>query len=142
MSTEEAISICKAIKKNVKYNSTFDLNILKLNRNNEEAIETILQALEKTTKENTDLKELYIRTAKHLDKKGHFELAEYMLAQIEATPTFTTWEEYTTWISKDKIRETIKELEKQYEEALEENSTKAFILKCQIEILKELLEGK
>lgn len=38
--------------------------------------------------------------------------------------------------------EKLQELEKQYEEALDENSTKAFILKCQIEGLKELLEGK
>lgn len=27
-----------------------------------------------------------------------------MLAQIEAVPIFTTWEEYTTWVSKDSIR--------------------------------------
>lgn len=73
-----------------------------------EQLETKVKELEK---ENTDIKEVYIRTAKHLDKKGHFELSEYMLAQIEATPTFTTWEEYTTWISKDKIREIIKELD-------------------------------
>ena len=45
-------------------------------------------------------------------------------------------------IHKDKIREKIDELQKQYKEALEENSTKAFILKCQIEILKEVLEWK
>lgn len=75
------------------------------------AIETVLQKLNMLEKENTDLKDLYIRTAKHQDKLGHFELSEYMLAQIEATPTFTTWEEYTTWVSKDKIREIIKELD-------------------------------
>lgn len=46
------------------------------------------------------------------------------------------------YIEKDKIREKLQELEKEYKEALEENSTKAFILKCQIEILEELLEGK
>lgn len=45
------------------------------------------------------------------------------------------------FIHKDKIREKEEELEKEYKEALEENSTKAFIVKCQIEILKELLEG-
>lgn len=75
------------------------------------AIETVLQELNMLEKENTDLKDLYIRIAKHQDKLGHFELSEYMLAQIEATPTFTTWEEYTTWVSKDKIREIIKELD-------------------------------
>lgn len=43
---EEAISICNAIKKNIKYKSTFDLNILKLNRNNELALETVLNYIE------------------------------------------------------------------------------------------------
>lgn len=46
MELEEAKNICKAIKKNVGYESEFDLNILKLNRNNEEAISTVLQALD------------------------------------------------------------------------------------------------
>lgn len=45
-------------------------------------------------------------------------------------------------ISKEKIRKKLEELQKQYKEALKENSTKAFILKCQIEILEELLEEK
>lgn len=38
------------------------------------------------------------------------------------------------------IEEKQKELQKQYEEALEENSTKAFILKSQIAILQELIK--
>lgn len=49
------------------------------------------EKIEKQEKENIDL----------------VELAEYMLAQIQAIPTFTTWEEYTTWVSKEKIRETL-----------------------------------
>lgn len=69
------------------------------------------EEIEKQKKENIDLKDLFIRTAKHQEKLGHEELAMYMLAQIEAIPTFTTWEDYTTWISKDKIREIIKELD-------------------------------
>lgn len=71
-------------------------------------IQSLRHKMEKQEKENTDLKELYIRTAKHQEKIGHTELAGYMLAQIEAVPTFTTWEEYTTWVDKDKIREFIK----------------------------------
>lgn len=43
---EEAISICKAIKKNIRCNSTFDLNILKLNRSNEEAIKIAINYIE------------------------------------------------------------------------------------------------
>lgn len=71
-------------------------------------IQSLRNKVEKQEKENTDLKELYIRTAKYQEKIGHDELARYMLAQIQAVPTFTTWEEYTTWISKDKIRDLIK----------------------------------
>lgn len=71
-------------------------------------IQSLRHKMEKQEKENTYLKELYIRTAKHQEKIGHTELAGYMLAQIEAIPTFTTWEEYTTWVDKDKIREFIK----------------------------------
>ena len=67
-------------------------------------IQSLRHKLEKQEKENTDLKELYIRTAKHQEKIGHTELADYMLAQIQAVPTFTTWEEYTTWVSKEDLR--------------------------------------
>lgn len=45
-------------------------------------------------------------------------------------------------ISKEVIKEKKQELEKEYKECLEENSTKAFILKCQLEIINEMLEGK
>lgn len=41
-------------------------------------------------------------------------------------------------ISKELIQNKKNELEKEYKEAIERNSTKAFILKCQIEILNEL----
>jgi len=81
-------------------------------------IEQLENKVKELEKENTDIKEVYIRTAKHLDKKGMLELSEYMLAQIEATPTFTTWEEYTTWISKQEIREKIEKLNKEYNEIL------------------------
>lgn len=46
------------------------------------------------------------------------------------------------FVHKDKIREKLEELQKQYEQALEENSIKSSVLKCQIEILIEFLEGK
>ena len=41
-----------------------------------------------------------------------------------------------------KVKDKIEELKKEYEIALEENSTKAFILKCKISALEELLEDK
>ena len=44
------------------------------------------------------------------------------------------------YISKQKVKDKIKELKKEYEIALEENSTKAFILKCKITALEKLLE--
>lgn len=40
------------------------------------------------------------------------------------------------------VEEKIEELKAQYKTALEENSTEAFILKCQITILKELIEER
>jgi len=67
-------------------------------------VQSLRHKIEKENRENTDLKELYIRVAKYQEKKGHTDLAEYMLAQIQAIPTFTTWEEYTTWISKEDLR--------------------------------------
>lgn len=41
-----------------------------------------------------------------------------------------------------KVKDKKEELKKEYEIALEENSTKAFILKCKISALEELLEDK
>lgn len=37
------------------------------------------------------------------------------------------------------IEQKLQELQEEYKEKLEKNSTKAFILKCQIEILEEVL---
>lgn len=48
----------------------------------------------------------------------------------------------TEFISKDKIRETLEKLETEYKEKLNKNSIKAFILKCKIEAVQELLEDK
>lgn len=76
-------------------------DVIKKDRDN---LNIVLDIIEKQEKENMNLKELYVRVAKHQEKKGHTELAEYMLAQIQAIPTFTTWEEYTTWVSKDDLR--------------------------------------
>ncbi len=45
-------------------------------------------------------------------------------------------------ISKSLIKETIEKLRKEYKEKQAENSIKAFVLKCQIEILEKLLKGE
>lgn len=76
-------------------------DVIKKDRDN---LNIVLDIIEKQEKENMNLKELYVRVAKHQEKIGHTELAEYMLAQIQAIPTFTAWEEYTTWVSKDDLR--------------------------------------
>ncbi len=46
------------------------------------------------------------------------------------------------YIPKKKIEDKLDKLVKEYKEELEKNSIKAFILKCQIEILQELLKDK
>lgn len=45
-------------------------------------------------------------------------------------------------ISREVIEKKLKELKKEYKKVLETNSMQAFILKCQIEILEELLQEK
>ena len=45
-------------------------------------------------------------------------------------------------ISVQKVKDKIEELKAQYKTALEGNSTEAFILKCQITILQELIEER
>ena len=72
-----------------------------IEENNKEWLKSRIIELET---ENTNLKDIYIRTAKHQKKIGREELANYMLAQIQALPTFTTFEEYITWIQKEDLR--------------------------------------
>lgn len=106
---EDAISYFKQQVENLKDTSGIiftmpmlqNEDVIKKDRDN---LNIVLDIIEKQEKENMDLKELYVRVAKHQEKIGHTELAEYMLAQIQAIPTFTTWEEYTTWVSKDDLR--------------------------------------
>lgn len=49
---------------------------------------------------------------------------------------------YSNSIPIQKVKDNIEELKAQYKTALEENSTEAFILKCQITILQELIEER
>ena len=101
-----------------------------------QAISNLIKDSENQEKENTDLKELYIRIAKHFEKEGHIELSKHMLAQIEATPYFTTWEEYTTWVSKDKIREKLQIIKSTYSQI----NGDYFNMNNAIQALEELLE--
>lgn len=71
------------------------------------------------------------------------------IEELEAKLEFKSWgdldniqfEEYMNQFIQ-KVKDKIEELKKEYEIALEENSTKAFVLKCQINALEELLEDK
>lgn len=52
------------------------------------AIENLLDGYKELDKDNNDLRRLYRRTAIKLKEKGHEELADYFLAQINEVPTF------------------------------------------------------
>ena len=106
---EDAISYFKQQVENLRDTSgiIFTMPMLQnedVIKKDKDNLNIVLDIIEKQEKENMNLKELYVRVAKHQEKIGHTELAEYMLAQIQAIPTFTTWEEYTTWVSKDDLR--------------------------------------
>ena len=141
MEIEKAIGICKNLLK-IEYDGCFGTKVYhphSMSIEDVEAIETVLKEFERLKEENTDLKELYVKVAKNIKEKGNLELAEYMLAQIEATPTFTTWEDYKTWVSKDKIRAKIE----YYENALDDDFADIedyLKMKYGKEVLKELLE--
>ena len=73
------------------------------------------------------------------------------IKELEAKLEFKKWgdldniqfEEYmNNFIPKQKLKNKIEELNKEYIKELEKNSTKAFILKCQITIVEELLYGR
>lgn len=84
----------------------------------------ILNLVEKLQKENEEAK---------AKEKDYNMLKEYYKEQNEVNAKF---------ISVQKIKDKIEELKAQYKTALEENSTEAFILKCQITILQELIEER
>ena len=84
-------------------------------------LEIALNLIEKLQKENEELKNQET-TARKINE---------LLVQ-----------RYSNSISVQIVKDNIEELKAQYKIALEENSTKAFILKCQITILQELIEER
>ena len=109
-----------------------------------ESIE-ILSDYKRALKENRELRE-YIAIAPNLDE---MTATKYRNIQQDAYIQGRTEEQqkaeqiiYENYILKQKIKDKIEELKEQYKIALEENSTKAFILKCQITILQELIESE
>ena len=89
-----------------------------------EAMQTVLNMLKEKDKRIKELEE---------EKKNR---VDFQKKYIEVTNL------YLNSISKQKIKDKIEELKKEYKIALEENSTKAFILKCKINVLEEILEEK
>lgn len=54
----------------------------------------------------------------------------------------TVLQELENSISKDKVKEIQGKIQLEYEKNIEKNPTYAFVLKCKLEILEELLEEK
>ena len=77
-----------------------------------------------------------------IEENNKFRDGEIVTPKLEAKVRKAVFNDLKNYIPKSKIKEKIEELKKAYEIALEENSTKAFILKCQIDILEKLMEDK
>lgn len=82
-------------------------------------MQIILNLIEKLQKENEELKNQET-TARRINE---------LLVQ-----------RYSNSIPVQKVKDNIEKLKAQYKTALEKNSTEAFILKCQITILQELIK--
>lgn len=76
---------------------------------------------------------------KELEEKYYYE-KNRAIVELDTVYIKARYDEKDIWISL--IKDKIEELKKEYKVALEENSTKSFILKCQIEVVQELLEEK
>lgn len=87
-------------------------------QNHQIRFKTLLNLIEKLQKENEELKKY----------KEYYSSAKQLVDN--------------NYIHKQKVKDKIEELKAQYKTALEENSTEAFILKCQITILQELIEER
>lgn len=145
MNIEEAIKICEKIiqqnneiVKRARRNKDTNVIQLTVNCSNESiAIQMVLQhlkfykeGLEREIDSNRRNVLEIIQKDEELEKKEYlYKKALNDLVQVEKN------------IEKHKkIKEKLEELKKEYKQAIDENSIKAFILKCQIEVLEELLE--
>ena len=112
-------------------------------QNHKIRFKTLLNLIEKLQKENEELKKEIERqkdintviNEKGLDKNYEKALEKTMTKFLKNNIA-------NDFISKQTVKDKIEELESQYKIALEENSTKAFILKSQITILQELIEER
>ena len=112
-------------------------------QNHQIRFKTLLNLIEKLQKENEELEKEIERqkdintviNEKGLDKNYEKALEKTMTKFLKNNIA-------NDFISKQTVKDKIEELEAQYKIALEENSTKAFILKSQITILQELIEER
>ena len=114
-------------------------------------IEHYKEYIEKLQKENEELKiknnaikresEAYAENMTRLDNELNLEKekSKYEWIRQNCLPQELVNKLY---IPIQKVKDKIEELKAQYKTALEENSTEAFILKCQITILQELIEER
>lgn len=116
MSEEEKLAI-----ELLKQEPDFSLNYY----NRENAIDIVLNLIEKQQKEIKDLNEKII------------ELKEKEIIKKSLIPTQEKFEDYYNYISKDKIREKI-EFYKRYGKIKNSNE---YVMSVEIFVLEELLEG-
>lgn len=132
----------KVIKMLDKFTTEHKFYNIKHSDNLEDNIEIVLKLIEKLQKENEELRKKLNEENKRcmmlaIEKQDYFEKYRYHLQQNESLT-----KEFSNVIPVQKVKDKIKELKAQYKTALEENSTEAFILKCQITILNELIEER
>ena len=117
------------------------------------AIEHILSDYKRVIKENEELKDKWDKDTHKLQNDLDIANAEKIEIQKENEQFKHKYDKAlsdviagvdldNTYISKQKIKDILAKLKEEYKTELEKNSTRAFILKCQITILEDLLEEK
>lgn len=102
----------------------------------------LAKRIQELEEENAELLELKIScSAVKIIGKLEKENASKQEAYDDCYRTYKHYKQFES-IPTQKVKDKIEELKKEYEIVLKENSTKAFILKCQIKILEKLLEDK
>lgn len=142
MNTEEMIELYKELKRNAECVGSIETDFFF------ELVDKLLTELKKQT--NIAKKEynehMLMREQRNRFEKENIRLKEENEKLSKANKIYINSIQNIApvlnenYVEKDKIKEKIEELKIEYKEELEENSTRAFILKCQIEILEELLK--
>lgn len=105
-----------------------------------ETEQKLKQQIKKLQKENEELK--IIKSAIQTLQINSLEEEKYIVISKGSFLGGNYKHLLDDYIPIQKVKDKIEELKAQYKTALEENSTEAFILKCQITILQELIEER